>query len=189
MNLEELEVAAAQCELCNLNEGRNKAVFAKGNPESGVMICGMVPADEENKAGIPFVGRAGKLLDTILEDSGLGLSSVYITNLVKCYLAAGKLLQQDWIDACLPYLVAQIGMIRPKAIITLGKDASVSVLGLDNKVALGTIRKKKVYPYGKDTVVIPTYHPSYLLRGGGTKHKAYEDVVSDFKFAKKASTQ
>ena len=179
MDLKLLEEMASTCSLCELHKGRVNPVFSKGNPNSNIMICGMVPADEENKIGLPFVGRAGKLLDTIISTAGLSLNDVYITNLVKCYLSAGLLLQQDWIDACLPYIITQISIIRPKVIITLGKDSSYSLLGLSNKVSIGSIRGK-VFDYSEHIKIIPTYHPSYLLRGGGEKHRDYKKTTEDF---------
>jgi uracil-DNA glycosylase family 4 len=182
MDILTLEAAAARCKLCTLHKGRNKPVFAKGNPQASVMICGMVPANEENKVGLPFVGRAGQLLDKILADVNWSLDDVYITNLVKCYLAAGQPLQQTWIDACLPYLLVQIHLIKPKIIITLGKDSSVTVLGMSDKTTMGSIRGK-VFEY-IETTIIPTYHPSYLLRGGGERHKSYSKVIEDFTLAK-----
>lgn len=185
MNLEELKTLAACCNFCELHEGRNMPVFAKGNPNAEIMICGMVPADEENKLGSPFVGKAGQLLDQILEDSFLTLDTVYITNLVKCYLPAGLPLKQHWIDSCLPYLITQIGIIKPKVIITLGKDSSCTLLGIDTKVSLAKMRKESPYLYGNETEIIPTYHPSYLLRAGGKNHKNYIDVVADFLLANK----
>jgi DNA polymerase len=187
MDLQKLETVAASCDLCNLHEGRINPVFAKGNPNSKIMICGMVPAHEENQAGIPFVGRAGKLLDDILLDVQWSLDNVYITNIVKCCLSPGISLKQPWIDACLPYLITQIGNIRPKVIITLGKDAACGLLGIDTKVALGRIRKENVHGYGRDIKVVATYHPSYLLRGGGKNHKNYLDVVEDFLLAEEIS--
>lgn len=184
MDLTTLQHAAANCTLCELYRGRNKPVFAKGNSNSRIVICGMVPADEENRLGIPFVGRSGRLLDEILSELGWTLNDVYITNLVKCYLAAGLLLQQHWIDSCLPYLIAQIGIIKPKVIITLGKDASSTLLAIDSKTSLAKIRQTKVYEYSSDIKVIPTYHPSYLLRGGGVGNPKYAEVVQDFILAK-----
>lgn len=184
MDLETLEQFAASCNMCELNTGRINPVFAKGNPNAKVMICGMVPAAEENKIGLPFVGRAGKLLDKILADVGWTLEDVYITNLVKCYLAAGQPLKQDWIDSCFPYLITQIRNVSPKVVLTLGRDASVSLLGIKANIALGKIRGR-VHEYGIDIKVVSTYHPSYLLRAGGTKHKSYTDVLNDFLLAKK----
>jgi DNA polymerase len=184
MDLLALQTTAASCNRCELHKGRNKPVFAKGNSESKLMICGMVPADDENKVGLPFVGRAGQLLDKILAELGWTLNDVYITNLVKCYLAAGLPLQSYWIDSCLPYLIAQIGVIKPKVIITLGKDASVTLLGEDSKKSLSSIRHQRVYDYAPNIKIIPSYHPSYLLRGGGQNHKSYPDVIKDFLLAK-----
>ena len=182
MDLQELQEAAASCTLCELSKGRLNPVFAKGDSSSNIMICGMVPAMEENKVGLPFVGRAGKLLDHILNDVAIPRGSVYITNLVKCFLAAGLPLNQDWIDACFPYLITQIGLTKPKVVLTLGKDATTTLLGLSNKIPLGKVRGK-AFEYG-DIKVIPTYHPSYLLRKGGTSSGDYPKVIDDFLMAK-----
>ena len=186
MDLNLLQQRAAECTSCELHKGRINPVFAKGNTDANIMICGMVPADEENKVGLPFVGRAGKLLDKILVDSGLVLDDVYITNLVKCYLAAGLPLNPTWVDSCLPYLIVQITLIRPRVILCVGKDASVALLGMDEKTPLGSIRGK-VFDYGHESRVIPTYHPSYLLRGGGINHKSYSSVIDNFLLAKEIS--
>ena len=184
MNLQKLEETASSCTLCDLHKGRIKPVFAKGNPESKIMVCGMVPAGDENEVGIPFVGRAGKLLDQILEDINLTLDDVYITNLVKCYLAAGKSLEQIWIDICLPYLIIQIETIRPHVIITLGKDSSTNLLGMDDRISLGSIRGK-VFNCASEIKVVPTYHPSYILRRGGKTSDVYQTVLADFQIAKR----
>lgn len=178
----ELESYAADCEECSLHNNRINPVFAKGNLNSSIFICGMVPAHEENAVGIPFVGRAGKLLDHILEQCGLDLNDVYITNIVKCCLAPGIPLKQEWVDTCLPYLVAQISELKPKVILTLGKDASDGLFGRKTS-SMGSIRGKVFY-YGDDIRVVPTYHPSYLLRGGGKKHKDMHKVLADFELAK-----
>ncbi|RLA01175.1 MAG: uracil-DNA glycosylase [Gammaproteobacteria bacterium] len=185
MDLKELQEAAASCTSCELHEGRVNPVFAKGDPSSSIMVCGMVPAKEENKVGLPFVGRAGKLLDDILLDVSIPEGSVYITNLVKCFLAAGLPLKQDWIDNCLPYLILQIDWLRPKIIITLGKDASLTLLGMPDR-PLGQIRGR-VFDVNQRIKVIPTYHPSYLLRSGGKNSKQYSKVISDFTLAKELS--
>ena len=182
MDLYELQHTASSCKQCDLYKGRIKPVFAKGNKDAKIMICGMVPAGDENKAGIPFVGRAGKLLDTILSESGLTLDDVYITNLVKCYLAAGKPLKQDWIDGCISYLITQIGIILPSVIITLGKDSSIHLLGMGNTTSLGSIQGK-LFDYADKIKIIPTYHPSFLLRKGGTKSEYYQTVLDDFQKA------
>ena len=181
MNLDELKLLASTCTNCELHAGRIKPVFDKGNPNTRLFICGMVPAKEENYSGIPFYGKAGKLLDVILEQTGLTLESVYITNLVKCLLAAGKKLDQSCIDNCIPYLINQIVLIMPKVIIALGKDATVGLIGpIDSmKAVVGKPQK-----YLNDIIVLPTYHPSYLLRAGGEKHKDFGEVIGNFRMAK-----
>lgn len=183
MNLNDLRNEAAGCVLCDLHKGRLLPVFDKGNPNADIMICGMCPANDENRTGIPFVGRAGKLLDVLLEASGFSLDVVYITNLVKCYLAAGNPLDQTWVVSCLPYVIAQINIIRPKVIITLGADASNALLGRPPGSIIGEIRGK-VFKYSEDINIIPTYHPSYLLRKGGHNSPIFPSVVQNFNVAK-----
>lgn len=184
MDLQQLEKAAAVCTECDLYKGRIKPVFAKGNPNSEIMICGMVPAWEETKAGIPFVGKAGQLLDIILKQVGFTLNGVYITNICKCFLAPGKSLKQQWIDICLPYLLIQIDIIKPKVIIALGADVSntLVVRSDEKKKAIGRMRGR-VCKFG-ESFVVPTYHPSYLIRGGGQESPGYNNVISDFLLAK-----
>lgn len=188
MYLDDVRVTAAYCCKCDLHEGRIKPVFDKGNPEAKILICGMVPAKDENVAGLPFVGRAGKLLDTILDKTELTYDDVCITNLVKCFLAAGKPLKQEWIDACLSYIAEQIYLMQPKAVLLLGKDASATLLGLDTKKTLGTMIDK-LYEYAPNINAIPTYHPSYLLRTGGEKSPKFDDVLEHFMYAKELANK
>jgi len=179
-DLEMIECAAGKCIFCELNSNRINPVFARGN-YIDFMICGMVPGPDENKAGIPFIGRAGKLLDTILDDVQL-LNKVYITNIVKCALKPGIPLKQEWIDGCILFLLAQIGILKPKVIVTLGADATNGMLGNPLDTKIGDLRGKPHDYMG--THIVPTYHPSYLLRGGGVKHKQYDKVKEDFELAK-----
>jgi DNA polymerase len=184
MDLQQLEKAAAVCTECELHKGRIKPVFAKGNPNSEIMICGMVPAWDENRSGIPFVGRAGQLLDIILEQVGFTLNDIYITNICKCFLAPGNPLKQQWMDTCLPYLLIQIDIIKPKVILVLGADASnaLVVRNDEKKQAIGRMRGR-VYQFG-EALIVPTYHPSYLIRGGGQQSPGYNNVINDFLLAK-----
>ena len=175
-----VEYVAGKCELCELSSNRMTPVFARGE-ETDFMVCGMVPGNEENRVGIPFIGRAGQLLDIILDDIGMH-DKVYITNIVKCALKPGIPLKQDWIDHCIVYLLAQISRLKPKVILTLGADATNGLLGYSLDTMIGGVRGKQLDYMG--THVVPTYHPSYLLRGGGVKHKYYSRVVDDFKLAK-----
>lgn len=182
MDLDLLRSTAATCDLCNLHEGRLNPVFDKGNPKASIFICGMVPAKDENAAGLPFVGRAGKLLDSILEKADLNYDQVYITNLVKCFLAAGKSLKQEWIDACFPYLISQISLLRPRLIITLGKDATAALMAEEPK-SLAAVNGVMVN-YSKDIGILPTYHPSYLLRTGAQASPKFNEVVKHFQRAR-----
>jgi uracil-DNA glycosylase family 4 len=179
-----LREQVAICELCNLHKTRVNPVFDKGNPNAVLMICGMVPARDENEQGTPFVGRAGKLLDTILVAAGLTYDDVYITNLVKCFVAAGQSLEKSWVESCRPYLMEQIRIINPHVIITLGADSSRSLCDLAGNIPMHKMRGRALY-YSKETMIIPTYHPSYLLRKGGVKSDAYREVLQDFDLAKK----
>lgn len=174
-----IEAAAAKCINCSLHTGRKCPVFARGNPQSKVMVCGMVPGPDENEVGQPFVGKAGKLLDIIL--GRVNLEGVYITNVVKCALKPGIPLTQEWISHCLAYVLAQVGIIRPNVIITLGADATNALLGQPLDTKIGSMRGK-LYSYF-ETHLVPTYHPSYLARGGGEKHQHFDRVIADFQLA------
>ena len=179
MDLKDLQLTAAECELCGLCRGRNKPVFARGDSSSKVVFCGMCPGPDENKAGIPFVGAAGQLLDAILVGAFGDNDSVYITNLVKCFVAPGTKLDNHWMSTCLPYFLVHLKLIQPKVIIALGKD--VCNFLLNNEDNMGSMRGN-VYDY-MGTKLIGSYHPSYLARGGGVKHKDFDRVVNDFKKA------
>ena len=179
MDLKDLQLTADKCELCELSKGRNEPVFAKGSPDSKIVFCGMCPGPDENRVGVPFVGAAGGILDTILlEAFGKDSSSldVYVTNLVKCFVPPGTKLDKHWMNTCLPYFLVQLKLIRPKVIIALGKDVSNFLLNNDKN--MGSMRGN-VYKY-MGINLMSTYHPSYLARGGGTKHKDFEVVVNDF---------
>lgn len=138
----------------------------------------MCPGPDENMAGIPFVGAAGQILNSIIKDS-FDENNVYITNLVKCYVAPGTQLQDVWMNTCLPYYVGQIGVLNPKVVIALGKDVCNYLLGANEEMK--SLRGQVRDYFGRKLVC--TYHPSYLARGGGIKHKHYDVVVADFKKA------
>ena len=176
-----------ECTLCELNKDRINLVMDKGNPGANIFICGMAPAKEENETGVPFVGRAGKLLDTILEEAGLSLKTVYITNLVKCFLPAGEKLKEEWVAACFPYLLSQIATISPKVVLTLGADASEALIG--NKFNTISRDRGSVLTLNGGLNIVPTYHPSYILRKGGIKSLDYPKVLMDFIKAKDISRE
>lgn len=182
MNFDKLEYEASVCTLCDLYLGRNIPVFSRGQSNADVLICGMCPGPAENKAGIPFIGAAGKLLDNIIREAftdkpGFG---IHITNLVKCFVTPGVSLKDEWMYSCLPYFLVQLEIIKPKVVIALGKDVCNFMLNINSN--MGSMRGN-VYDYLYNTKLISSYHPSYLIRGGGIKHMHYNKVVDDFKIA------
>ena len=188
MDLIDVQNKASNCSLCELSENRKVSVFAKGSPYASIMLCGMCPGPEENsifnKIGHPFVGRSGKFLDKILNVSKLSLKDVYITNVVKCYVgSSGIKLTNEWVDKCFPYLIEQIGAIEPKVILTLGTDASRTLLNLSKNISLESIRGKR-YKFTDKISVIATYHPSYILRFGGKSNINYNNFLDDISWAK-----
>jgi DNA polymerase len=181
MNLQKIQEIAASCTNCELHKGRNKPVFARGNPQSSIIVCGMCPGPDENKEGYPFVkyAPAGSVLNSILTEVFGSTDSVYITNIVKCFVPPGNPLQKEWVSNCLGYFVAQMGIIKPRVIIGLGGDVCNYLLNKEEKI--GQLRGN-AYPY-LGAQMICTYHPSYLARGGGVKHQHYGRVIDDFKKA------
>lgn len=183
---EKLAAVATQMQadpVCNkhLHAGKN-LVFGDGNPDSPVFFCGEAPGAEEETQGIPFVGPAGQLLDKIIAATGLSRSSVYIGNIMKWRpelptLVGNRPPTPEEMAYCLPYVIAQIEIIRPKVIVALGLTAVNGLLGNDPERKMGAIRGKQFEFHG--VPVIPTYHPSYLLRNGTIKSKrmVWEDFL------------
>jgi DNA polymerase len=162
--LEELAVEASTCTLCPLAAGRTQVVFGMGDPRADLLFVGEGPGAEEDRQGLPFVGRSGQLLDRLmLEELGITRERVYIANVVKCRPPDNRDPTPLEIDTCRPYLERQIALIAPKVVVTLGKFAGQ--LLLDSKVGITKLRGQQ-YPFG-DAVLIPTLHPAYALRGGG----------------------
>src|SRR5947208_16391228 len=161
--LAELEAEASVCVRCPLAAGRTQVVFGVGNPHADVMFIGEGPGAEEDKQGKPFVGRSGQLLDRLmLQEMGVTREDCYIANVVKCRPPGNRDPQPEEIDACRPWLDAQIDMIDPKVFVTLGNFASK--LLLDTATGITKLRGK-TYPY-RSGVLVPTFHPAAVLRGG-----------------------
>ena len=161
----ELERAVLSCTACPLAEGRTQAVFGVGDPNADLMFVGEAPGKEEDLKGEPFVGRAGKLLDKLLaEEMELTRDSCYIANVLKCRPPGNRNPRPDEIASCRPFLEEQIERIEPKVIVTLGNFATR--LLLDTTEGITKVRGK-IYPYGNARLV-PTFHPSAALQGGGS---------------------
>jgi len=179
--LEGVAEEASTCTKCKLaTAGRTQVVFGMGNPNADLMFIGEGPGAEEDKQGLPFVGRSGQLLDRILlEELGLTRDSVYIGNTVKCRPPGNRDPEPDEISSCNPWLEQQLELIRPKVIVTLGNFATK--LLLDTKEGITKLRGKS-YPF-RGGVLIPTFHPAAVLRGGG---EPMAQMRADFIRAKQA---
>ena len=164
-SIDELAVIREQalgCTRCRLAEGRTQVVWAAGNLESEVLFIGEAPGFHEDKQGEPFVGAAGQLLDTCLAEVGLDRTKVAIVNVIKCRPPGNRDPMPDEIEACRPYLEAQLNFMRPKVIITLGNFATRFITGLQ----IGITRARGQRFSYKTATVIPTFHPAAALRGG-----------------------
>ncbi len=178
-SMEDVEREALACTRCALAGGRSQVVFGTGDTEADLMFVGEGPGEQEDLQGIPFVGRAGGLLTKLIEGIGLTRDEVYIANVVKCRPPGNRDPLPPEIDACRPWLAAQLGFIRPRVIVTLGNFATK--LLLDTKEGITKLRGKE-FPFG-DAVLVPTLHPSAVLRSGGT---ALAQSRADFVVVKRA---
>ncbi len=160
------------CQKCPLGKTRNSFVFGIGNPNADIMVIGEAPGAEEDKQGIPFVGRAGKLLTDILKAINFDREEVYIANILKCRPPNNRNPLPAEMQECMPYLFKQIELIKPKAIICLGLVASTSLLNV--KSSLTKLRGNIYEVQGIKTMV--TYHPAALLRNPNWKRGCWEDV-------------
>ena len=163
------------CRLCKLCAGRTTVVFGSGHPEADLVVIGEGPGADEDQQGKPFVGRAGQLLTKMLESVRIDRESdAYIMNVVKCRPPGNRNPEPDEIAACGPFLAAQLAAIQPKVILALGSVATQALLR--TREPIGKLRGR-VHPYGS-AVLIPTFHPAFLLRNPGEEYKrmAWEDL-------------
>jgi uracil-DNA glycosylase len=155
---------ASACTLCRLAGGRSTVVFGMGNPEADLMFVGEGPGEQEDLQGLPFVGRSGQLLDRlVLEEMGLTRQDFYITNTVKCRPPGNRDPLPDEIEACWPFLEKQLELVNPKVVVTLGNFATKLLLATGEGISR---LRGRVYPY-RGGQLVPTFHPSAALRGGG----------------------
>jgi DNA polymerase len=179
-SLDALRDEALACTRCALAETRTQVVFGVGDPDADLVFVGEGPGAEEDKQGIPFVGRAGQLLTRLIEGIGLTRDEVYIANVVKCRPPGNRDPQPDEIEACRPYLEGQLDFLRPTVVVTLGNFATK--LLLETKDGITKVRGRE-FSYRDGAVLIPTFHPAAVLRGGGT---ALAQVRGDFVVVKRA---
>jgi len=171
-SLDEHNKDICQCQLCPLGKTRTNFVYGVGNPSADLMFVGEAPGRDEDMQGEPFVGRAGKLLDKIIEAMGLKREDIYIANILKCRPPNNRDPQPDEMEKCFPYLKEQIRLIKPKIICALGRIGAQALL--DTKIPLGRLRKIWHQVEGIPTLV--TYHPAALLRFQKYKKDTWEDM-------------
>jgi uracil-DNA glycosylase len=175
LSLEEIRLDLGDCTRCQLHKNRTNLVFGEGSPNSRLMFIGEGPGEEEDLTGRPFVGAAGRLLDKMINAMGLDRSEVYIANIVKCRPPRNRDPEPEETTTCLPFLKAQIRAIRPEVLVALGRIASRTLLG--SKESLGKLRGR--FFTWEDIPLMPTYHPSFLLRQDGDrkwKAQAWSDL-------------
>ena len=183
-DLPTLAADAGNCTKCPLHETRNSVVFGVGNTDADLMFIGEAPGADEDMQGEPFVGRAGQLLTQIIE-AGMKLkrADVYIANILKCRPPGNRNPETVEVETCSPYLIRQIELIQPKVIVALGSFAAQMLLG--TKTGITRLRGEfhdcnvaglRVPPHKKPPVVMPTFHPAYLLRNPNAKRDVWEDI-------------
>ena len=169
---EELREHALACRSCPLAETRTQVVFGAGDPHADLVFVGEGPGAEEDRQGIPFVGRAGGLLTRLIEGIGLTRDDVYIANVVKCRPPGNRNPEPDEITACQPFLEGQLKAIGPEVIVTLGKFAAQTLLRTDTPIT----RLRGQWRDHLGVALMPTFHPAYLLRNPAEKKAAWADL-------------
>ncbi|MBI3183012.1 MAG: uracil-DNA glycosylase [Myxococcales bacterium] len=176
--LDEVRRELGDCSRCKLGPGRTNLVFGVGNPKAPLVFVGEGPGADEDAQGIPFVGKAGQLLTKMIEAMGFRRDDVYICNVVKCRPPGNRNPEPDEIEACEPFLKAQLRAIRPKAIVALGKFAAQTLLRDPTPIT----RLRGVWRTYDGTPLMPTFHPAYLLRQPGEKRVAWADLQEVMRF-------
>ncbi len=171
-DLDSLRMNIAQCVACGLHQGRTQTVFGVGNPQAKLMLIGEAPGFYEDQKGEPFVGRAGQLLNSMLQAIGLSRDDVFIANVLKCRPPNNRDPLPEEVARCTPFLEKQIALIKPTLLLALGRIAAHYLL--NNKAPLNQLRGK-IHSF-KETPLIVTYHPAYLLRNPSDKSKAFQDL-------------
>jgi DNA polymerase len=160
------------CIRCKLHKGRTKIVFGDGHPHAKLLFIGEGPGRDEDLQGLPFVGRAGKLLTQMIEAMGLRRSDVYICNVVKCRPPENRAPEKDEVAACSPFLFRQIDLVAPKVIVCLGSIAAQTIL----ETTRGISQFRGQWLEFRGRKLMATYHPAYLLRNPSAKSEVWKDL-------------
>jgi DNA polymerase len=193
--LAEARDEALGCTRCRLAGGRTQVVWMDGNPDAALMFVGEAPGFHEDRQGLPFVGAAGQLLDTMLRSIGLDRSQCTICNVIKCRPPGNRDPMPDEIESCRPFLEAQLRFIRPRVIVTLGNFATRFILA--KQVSISRVRGQRfeielpprqpgqeegqARGRGPLATVIPTFHPAAVLHGGGNASPQFNALQEDFR--------
>lgn len=171
-NWNDLEKSIENCKKCKLCTNRTNIVFGSGNKEADIMFIGEGPGADEDSQGLPFVGKAGKLMNMAFEGLGIKRADVYIANIVKCRPPQNRVPQPDEAEACLNYLRNQVILVKPKIIVLLGSTALKNILG--NELSITASRGKWIEKKG--IYYMPTWHPAALLRDENKKIDFWKDL-------------
>lgn len=177
-DLAQLREHVVSCTACGLCQGRKHAVFGDGAQTARWMVIGEAPGQEEDRSGLPFVGRSGRLLDAMLAAVGMSRErDVFIANVIKCRPPGNRNPRPEEIAACSPYLMRQIALLQPERILVLGRFAAQTLLGVDATIAnlRGRLHSLKTED-GRVIPVVVSYHPAYLLRSPLEKARAWQDL-------------
>lgn len=170
-----LAAEVARCTRCGIHKERTQTVFGIGDLNARLLIIGEAPGAEEDRVGEPFVGRAGKLLNSMLRAIGLSRQQVYIANILKCRPPSNRDPSAEEVSNCAHFLARQVDMIQPSIILAVGRIAAQNLL--NQTAPIGKMRGHS-YTYGETEIpVIVTYHPAYLLRSPREKRKSWADLV------------
>jgi DNA polymerase len=172
LTLDGIRQELGECTRCRLHEGRHHIVFGEGDPHAVLVFVGEGPGREEDLQGKPFVGRAGELLTRIIEAIELTREEVYIANIVKCRPPNNRNPKPDEIQTCLPFLIKQLETIKPRIICCLGTFAAQTLLETEERISL---LRGRFHAY-QGTMLMPTYHPAFLLRNPQFKRDVWDDM-------------
>lgn len=184
-NWEELEKSIINCRKCKLCQGRNHIVFAEGNKEADVMLIGEAPGADEDREGIPFVGKAGQLMNKAFDGLKIDRSKLYIANVVKCRPPQNRVPEEDEATACLDYLRNQVMLVKPKIIVLLGSTALKNILGKE----YGITATRGKWIERKQIQYMPTWHPAALLRDEAKKIEFWKDLKEVCKKAREMNLE
>lgn len=189
--LQDIQEELEGCTRCSLHEGRTNIVFGEGSPDAEVAFVGEAPGQNEDQQGRPFIGLAGQLLNRMITAIGLSRQSVFITNVVKCRPPNNRVPERDEVDACSRYMLRELQIIRPRAVILLGLSAAKAVFN-NPRMKLGDVRGNWQQLPTQPALNIPTlitYHPAAVLRNDNLRTPVWEDLQKVMRYLRTGETE